>query len=122
MAAVCRLAVACVLAFHFIPGVRSGPGRADFENVDSIDIMRGEETEVMGALEEISQIQESPLLYIHLGSHTKMIQLDAFRRISASASTLAGELLQSILAQTILRSSLPEAPFATFNSDFFSQG
>jgi 2-dehydro-3-deoxygalactonokinase len=110
------------ISFYFIPGVRSGPGRADLDNIDSIDIMRGEETEVMGALEEIEPIQKGPLLYIHLGSHTKMIQLDAFRRISAGASTLAGELTQSIVEQTILRSSLPETPFATFNPPFFSQG
>ena len=110
------------ISFYFIPGVRSGPGIADLDNIDSIDIMRGEETEVMGALEEIERIQEGPLLYIHLGSHTKMIQLDASRRISAGASTLAGELTQSIVEQTILRSSLPETPFATFNPTFFSQG
>jgi 2-dehydro-3-deoxygalactonokinase len=110
------------ISFYFIPGVRTGPARADLDNVDSIDIMRGEETEVMGAFEEIGQIQDGPLLYIHLGSHTKMIQLDASRRISAGASTLAGELMHSILEQTILRSSLPEIPFATFNSTFFTQG
>jgi 2-dehydro-3-deoxygalactonokinase len=110
------------ISFYFLPGVRSGPGIADLDNIDSIDIMRGEETEVMGALEEIEQIQDGPLLYIHLGSHTKMIQLDASRRISAGASTLAGELTQSIVEQTILRSSLPETPFATFNPTFFSQG
>jgi 2-dehydro-3-deoxygalactonokinase len=110
------------ISFYFIPGVRSGPGIADLDNVNSIDIMRGEETEVMGALEEIERIQEGPLLYIHLGSHTKMIQLDASRRISAGASTLAGELTQSIVEQTILRSSLPETPFATFNPTFFSHG
>jgi 2-dehydro-3-deoxygalactonokinase len=110
------------ISFYFIPGVRSGPGIADLDNVDSIDIMRGEETEVMGALEEIECIQDGPLLYIHLGSHTKMIQLDASRRIAAGASTLAGELTQSIIEQTILRSSLPESPFATFNPAFFSKG
>jgi 2-dehydro-3-deoxygalactonokinase len=109
-------------SFYFLPGVRSGPGVADLDNIDSIDIMRGEETEVMGALEEIERIQDGPLLYIHLGSHTKMIQLDASRRISAGASTLAGELTQSIVEQTILRSSLPEIPFAKFNPIFFSQG
>jgi 2-dehydro-3-deoxygalactonokinase len=110
------------ISFYFIPGVRSGPGQADFENLDSIDIMRGEETEVMGALEEIKPNQDGRLLYVHLGSHTKMIQLDEARRISAGASTLAGELMQSIVEQTILRSSLPENPFATFDPTFFSHG
>jgi len=107
------------ILFYFIPGVRSGPGIVDLDNVDSIDIMRGEETEVIGALEEV---QDGPLLYVHLGSHTKMIQLDASRRISAGASTLAGELTRSIVEHTILRSSLPERPFATFNPTFFLKG
>ncbi|MBM3801906.1 MAG: hypothetical protein FJW26_06265 [Acidimicrobiia bacterium] len=110
------------LSFFFIPGVRSGPDTADLVNVGSIDIVRGEETEVMGALEEIAQLQDGPLLYVHLGSHTKLIQLDVFRRISSGASTLAGELTQSILEQTILRSSLPEVPFVTFSPVFFSAG
>jgi 2-dehydro-3-deoxygalactonokinase len=110
------------LSFCFIPGIRSGPGSADLDNIDSIDIMRGEETEVIGALEVIEQIEHgSSFLYIHLGSHTKMIQVDA-GKISASASTLAGELTQSIVDQTILRSSLPETPFAAFNPTFFSKG
>src|SRR5262245_4700095 len=111
------------IPFYFIPGVRSGPCNADLDNVDSIDIMRGEETEVMGAFEEIGDIQTGrPLLYIHLGSHTKMIQLDASWRISAGSSTLAGELTQAIVEQTILRSSLPETPFSTFNPIYFLQG
>jgi 2-dehydro-3-deoxygalactonokinase len=106
--------------FHFIPGVRSGPAVADLENVNAIDIMRGEETEVFGALEEFEL--HGPILYIHLGSHTKMIQVDASQRISDGSSTLAGELLLSIQQQTILRSSLPETQVIELDEAFFQQG
>ncbi|MCI0620708.1 MAG: 2-dehydro-3-deoxygalactonokinase [Acidobacteria bacterium] len=107
-------------SFYFIPGVRCGPSEARLDNVNCIDIMRGEETEVIGALEEIPA--PGPLLYIHLGSHTKLIQIDASQRLVAGASTLAGELTQSILQQTILRSSLPETPSTTLDPDFFNRG
>jgi 2-dehydro-3-deoxygalactonokinase len=108
------------LVFHFIPGVRSGPGSADLENVNAIDIMRGEETEIIGALETLNL--QGPLLYIHLGSHTKMVRVDASNRIAAGASTLAGELLHSIRQQTILRSSLPESQLPAFDEAFFQRG
>jgi 2-dehydro-3-deoxygalactonokinase len=106
--------------FHFIPGVRSGPAVADLQNVNSIDIMRGEETEIFGAIEEFEL--RGPLLYIHLGSHTKLIQIDALQRIVGGASTLAGELLLSIQQQTILRSSLPESQVVALDEEFFQQG
>jgi 2-dehydro-3-deoxygalactonokinase len=108
------------LQFHFIPGVRSGPTLANLQNVNSIDIMRGEETEIFGALEEFEL--RGPLLYIHLGSHTKLIQIDALQRIVGGASTLAGELLLSIQQQTILRSSLPESQVPALDEEFFQQG
>jgi 2-dehydro-3-deoxygalactonokinase len=46
------------------------------------------------------------------GSHTKFISLDQDERIAACATTLAGELLQSITQNTILAQSL-DRKFAT---------
>ena len=89
------------LPFHFIRGVRSGPVRADFDNADEIDIMRGEETEVAGYLSGPSN--RGPFLYIHLGSHTKFIRVDDSNRIAGGLSTLAGELNAAIQKDTILR-------------------
>jgi 2-dehydro-3-deoxygalactonokinase len=108
------------LPFFFIPGVRCGPINARLKDVDAIDFMRGEETEVFGALGN-SEAGKS-LLYVHLGSHTKFIQIDKSSRIVAGASTLGGELLHGLQTQTILRSSLPEAPLATISTDSFKRG
>jgi 2-dehydro-3-deoxygalactonokinase len=108
------------ILFHFIPGVRSGPSTAELDNVNAIDIMRGEETEILGALEAFNL--QGPLLYIHLGSHTKLIRIDRLNRITAGASTLAGELLYAVQQHTILRSSLPEAQLPSFNEKFFQGG
>ena len=106
--------------FYFIPGIRSGPYPATLANVNSIDIMRGEETEIMGSLHQFEL--QGPLLYVHLGSLTKLIHVDSDGRISAGASTLAGELIHSVQQQTILRSSLPENPDYSFNEEFFDEG
>jgi 2-dehydro-3-deoxygalactonokinase len=108
------------LPFYFIPGVRSGPSRATPNNANTIDIIRGEETEVMGALQELHL--EGPLLYIHLGSHTKLIKVDRSNRIIGGRSTLAGELLQAIRGHTILRDSLPESFAESLDLTFLDEG
>lgn len=106
--------------FYFLPGVRTGPLEANPHNVDSLDIMRGEETEIIGSLECLQVAP--PLLYIHLGSHTKLVKVDASGRIAAGSSTLAGELLHSVQQQTVLRSSLPASLPTSFDEDFFLRG
>jgi 2-dehydro-3-deoxygalactonokinase len=93
------------IPFYFIPGVRSGPMRADLDNADEIDIMRGEETEVIGYLSDSGKL--GPLLYVHLGSHTKFIRIDDSNRIAGGLSTLAGELNAAVHKGTILHDSLP---------------
>ena len=92
------------IPFYFIPGVRSGPTQADFSNADQIDIMRGEETEVIGYLSDSGK--PGPILYVHLGSHSKFIRIDDSKRIAGGISTLAGELHAAIHKGTILHDSL----------------
>ena len=108
------------ISFYFIPGVRSGPPKADLNNANDIDVVRGEETEVMGFLQNLAL--QGPLLYIHLGSHTKLIKVDNANRITGGASTLGGEVLQSVQQQTILKDSLPEKLVCSMNQDFLEQG
>ena len=66
------------------------------------DVMRGEETELMG-----SGIQDA--LFFHFGSHNKAILMQD-GRITASCTTLSGELLSAVTCETILRSSVPTDP------------
>jgi len=108
------------LAFYFVPGVRSGPSKATLSQVNAIDIIRGEETEVLGAIQEFGL--EGPLLYIHLGSHTKLIKVDRSNRIVGGRSTLAGELLQALRGHTILRDSLPASLTESLDRAFLDQG
>ena len=67
--------------------------------------MRGEETLTFGLLEKFKPA--GPVLVINLGSHTKFIGVDAKGVITGSLTTLAGELLAALKAQTVLASSLP---------------
>ena len=80
-----------------IPGVRTGG-----ERPQDRDMMRGEETEVLGDLD--AHDTAGRRLYLHFGSHNKAILLHR-RRIVDSRTTLGGELLQAVTAGTILRSS-----------------
>ncbi len=105
---------------YFLPGVRSGPTETTFQNVDELDIMRGEETEIFGVIDEPNRWL--PLLYVHLGSHTKLVRIDSQHRIAASASTLAGELAYALQEETILRSSLGRSISSSFNETVFQSG
>lgn len=90
-----------------LPGVRSGALEYDLQSVAGVDIIRGEETEVVGAL--ASAVVQPPLLYIHAGSHTKAIRVDGEGRITGGVSTLAGELRDAVRRHTILSSAVAGA-------------
>ncbi len=93
------------LAVYFVRGVRTGDVHCGLERAPDTDIIRGEETEVIGALDALSL--SGPLLYVHLGSHTKVIRVDEQNRIAGGITTLAGELDHVVRTETILSSVLP---------------
>jgi 2-dehydro-3-deoxygalactonokinase len=103
----------------FVPGVRSGPWPCSVEEAPKVDLIRGEETEIMGALDALSM--RGPLLYIHLGSHTKAIRVDEDNRIISSATTLTGELLHGTRVNTVLSAALGRSE-ATLDPDFLTIG
>lgn len=80
---------------YLVPGVRRGRD----DEVDA-DLMRGEETEVMGLL--ATGQTDPPLLYLSTGSHTKFVVVDGEGRIAWSMTTLSGELLWALHRETIL--------------------
>ncbi len=81
---------------HLVPGVRNGDGSA----LELADFMRGEETEVVGLL-SLGRAGP-PLLYVSVGSHSKLVAVDGDGRIEWSATTLSGELLWALHRETIL--------------------
>ena len=80
--------------FCFIRGVRSVS-----EGPDGTDMMRGEETELMGLMEA----GETDTLYILPGSHSKHIEVDDQGRIVAFRTMMTGELFAAVMEHTILR-------------------
>ena len=83
--------------FVFIRGVRIlGSSVAD------TDMMRGEESELIGLMSE----SDGECLYILPGSHSKLVETDKEGRITRFASTLTGEMIASLSSGTILKDAV----------------
>jgi 2-dehydro-3-deoxygalactonokinase len=78
-----------------VPGVRS-PN----DGVELSDVMRGEETQVVGLVS--SPGTRLPLVFVSTGSHTKFVFVDTDSRICWSITTLSGELIWALHRETIL--------------------
>ena len=83
--------------FYFIPGVKTAG-----ESYLDIDMMRGEEAELMGLLEG----NEGEVLFVLPGSHSKLISVDAAGRISHITTMLTGEMAAALSGHTILADSV----------------
>ena len=93
------------IPFLFIPGVKNediGGG----EDLHTVDMMRGEETELFGIL-GLTCIQ-GPAAVLLPGSHTKLILTDERQRIIEGHTAMGGEILESIARNTVLSESLPD--------------
>jgi 2-dehydro-3-deoxygalactonokinase len=95
------------LPILLIPGARSGPRRCDQETVGATDVMRGEETLLIG-LHTLGLLAPRSTL-LNLGSHWKVIEFDQYARIAASVTSMTGELIHTAQTQTILAGSVPQA-------------
>src|SRR5262245_61203189 len=94
------------LPILLIPGARSGPRQCDQETVGTTDVMRGEETLLIG-LHALGLIAPQSTL-LNLGSHWKVIEFDARARIASSVTSMTGELIHTAQTQTILAGSVPQ--------------
>ncbi|EGT3572885.1 2-dehydro-3-deoxygalactonokinase [Citrobacter amalonaticus] len=94
----------------FVPGIRNHKDAVSLDNVEQMDMMRGEETEAIGVLSSLDI--RGPALIILPGSHSKFVKIDAQNRIEGCVTTMGGELLEVITRHTILASSL-QHQFAT---------
>src|SRR6185436_15350643 len=63
------------LPFLLVPGVRTTLVSDGFESLDRDDVMRGEETLCIGL--RMLGLVKAPGVVLHLGSHWKVIQIDA---------------------------------------------
>jgi 2-dehydro-3-deoxygalactonokinase len=89
----------CPLPIWFIPGVKNSGGPITMDNLEKMDIMRGEEVESVYLIE---QYRGKELLLVLPGSHTKFISVDSKGRMTGCLTTITGELLGCIIEHTIL--------------------
>jgi 2-dehydro-3-deoxygalactonokinase len=104
----------------FIPGVKTCAGPVTLENCEAMDIIRGEEVEIVGVTTKLN-IQE-PAILILPGSHSKIISVDAENRITGCITTLAGELLDVITQKTILANALQNSFAEKINPSVLLKG
>lgn len=96
----------------FICGVKTIGG--SFENCD---IMRGEETELMG----IANTDYGKCVYVLPGSHTKIIKTDEAGRIVDFTTMLTGEMIKAISQNTILKDAV-KLNNSDINSSYLLKG
>lgn len=91
----CTMETLSPIPFAFIRGVRT-----QGTTLAATDMMRGEETELMGIL------QEGEGLYVLPGSHSKLIRVDGEGRITDFSTMLTGEMLAALSSGTILKDAI----------------
>ncbi|MCI8387185.1 MAG: hypothetical protein HFE63_01810 [Clostridiales bacterium] len=87
----------------FIPGVKTFDSPSISE-LSGLDIMRGEETEIIGILSSIHP-PERHITALMPGSHMKIVSLEN-RQITSFRTSLSGELIRAAAENTILNRSL----------------
>src|SRR5262245_29567754 len=108
------------LPILLIPGARSGPRPCDPETVGTTDVMRGEETLLIG-LNALGLLAPRSTL-LNLGSHWKVIEFDADARIAQSLTPTTRGLIHSAQTQTILAGSVPQARPSVIDQTWLEAG
>ncbi|MGL5437919.1 MAG: 2-dehydro-3-deoxygalactonokinase [Lachnospiraceae bacterium] len=105
----------CPLPIHFIPGLKNlSDDMITLENIESMDIMRGEETEALALLSHLENT--SGCLLVLPGSHTKFVTIDKRGYITGCLTSLAGEML-SVLTEYSIVADAVERQFVNQDCD-----
>jgi 2-dehydro-3-deoxygalactonokinase len=108
------------LPMYLVPGVRSGPASPSLDDLDNTDLLRGEETIVIGLLQ--LGILSAGATLLNLGSHWKAIAIDQQSCIASSFTTLSGEFLHALQTQTVLASALPHTRIEDVDPEWLDRG
>ncbi len=87
------------IPFVFIRGIKVAS-----DDLSECDMMRGEETELMGLMSILGGITES--VYVLPGSHSKIIRTDEAGRINNFSTMLTGEMQMALASSTILKDAI----------------
>lgn len=100
------------IPFVFMRGVKT-----KCNNLECSDIMRGEETEIIGIIDPPC----SEGVYILPGSHSKIIKIDQHGRIIDFCTMLTGEMIAALSEHTILRDAV-DIKHAKLNKKYLMRG
>jgi len=105
----------------FIPGIKNNYNVGERgENLEAMDIMRGEETEALGVLEVLPL--KGPLTMILPGSHTKIIKINERNQIAGCLTTMAGEIFSTLATETILADAIPPNLVSRVDPEMIARG
>lgn len=90
----------CPLPILLIPGVKNHGHEVQLENLESMDMMRGEEVETIAVLNHFEKGR--PYALVLPGSHTKIVSVDEAGRITGCLTSITGELLAAITNDTLI--------------------
>lgn len=90
----------------FIPGIKNTFDVDTTESLTQADVMRGEETELIGLM-ELMDVKRS-FSAVLPGTHNKIIKVDENGRIVSCCTAMSGEVLSAVSGNTILKNSLPK--------------
>ena len=76
----------CPVPIYFIPGIKNSDGPFSFENIEAMDIMRGEEVESIAVMEHFKNGR--PLLLVLPGSHNKFVSVDAEGKMTGCLTSI----------------------------------
>lgn len=104
----------------FIPGVKNNVKYDLQEELEQIDMMRGEEVECIGVL-NLASINENSI-FISPGSHTKFVFTNKDKKIVKCITTFTGELLSALSKETVLASSIPKSLITSIDKEYLKKG
>lgn len=104
---------------NLITGIKVEKEYFKNEKLKSIDVIRGEEVEVFGILEEMKS--DEPMLVILPGSHNKFIEVVDGVIINL-LTTMSGEIYDAMTRCTILRASVDDSFADTIDKKFLQLG
>ena len=102
------------------PPVRIVPGLR-CEGLDGPDVMRGEETQVLGWLELDPARKRGRRLLCHPGTHAKWVLVEE-GRVVRFLTAMTGELFAVLRAHSVLRSDAPPDDEAAFDAGLHAAG
>jgi 2-dehydro-3-deoxygalactonokinase len=108
------------LPMYLVTGVAVGAGEKGIDAVLASDLMRGEETLIVG-LHSKGVISPNAAV-LNLGSHWKWIFLDDASRIMGIRTSLTGEMIHAVQSQTLIASALPQEKPNAFDPEWLQQG